>query len=113
MEILISMKADDMNRTKFRNLQMDMPATQTNGYFVAEIRDSDSEKIELLKKYGDILLKKLNTKRNYAIEYTDIGFKLKKQVDYDKDYMEEWENWVEFSRELYDELETFFENEKV
>lgn len=111
MEILISMKADDMNRTRFRNLQMDMPATQTNGYFIAEIRDSDREKIEMLKKYGEILLKKLNTRRNFAIEYTDIGFKLKKQVDNEKDYMEEWESWVEFSRELYNELETFFENE--
>ena len=107
------MKADDMNRTKFRNLQMDMPATQTNGYFVAEIRDSDGDKVEMLKKYAVILLKKLNARRNYAIEYTDIGFKLKKQVDTDKDYMEEWENWVEFSRELYEELETFFEEEEA
>ena len=113
MEILISMKAEDMNRTKFRNLQMDMPATQTNGYFVAEIRDSDSEKIELLKKYGEILLKKLNTKRNFAIEYTAIGFKLKKQVDYEKDYMEEWDEWVEFSRELYEQLEEFFKDDDV
>ena len=110
MEILISMKADDLNRTKFRNLQMDMPSTQVNGYFVAEIRDSDDERIELLKKYGEILLKKLNTKGEFAIEYTEIGFKLKKQVDYEKGYMEEWENWVSFSRELYEELETFFEN---
>ncbi len=112
MEILISMKADDMNRTKFRNLQMDMPATQVNGYFVAEIRDSDSKIISMLRKYGDILLKKLNKNGNFAIEYTEIGFKLKKQVDGSKDYMEEWEEWVAFSRELYEGLESFFENEK-
>ncbi len=112
MEILISMKADDMNRTKFRNLQMDMPATQVNGYFVAEIRDSDSETISMLKKYGDILLKKLNKNGNFAIEYTEIGFKLKKRVDSEKNYMKEWEEWVTFSRELYEGLETFFDNEK-
>ncbi len=111
MEILISMKADDMNRTKFRNLQMDMPATQVNGHFVAEIRESDDKTINLLKRYGEILLKKLNKGGNYAVEYTDIGFKLKKQVDSEKDYMEEWEKWVEFSRELYEELEAFFEEE--
>ena len=111
MEILISMKADDMRRTKFRNLQMDMPDAQTNGHFIAELRESEQEKIELLKKYGEILLKKLNTKRQYAIEYTEFGFKLKKQVAYDKDYMEEWDGWVEFSRELYEQLEGFFEAE--
>jgi len=112
MEILISMKADDMRRTKFKNLQMDMPATQTNGHFIAELREAEKEKIGLLKRYGEILLKKLNTKRQYAIEYTEHGFKLKKQVDYDKDYMEEWDGWVEFSRELYEQLEEFFEDDK-
>jgi len=112
MEILISMKADDMRRTKFRNLQMDMPDTQINGHFIAEIREAELDKIDLLKKYGEILLKKLNSKRNYAIEYTEHGFKLKKMVDYDKDYMEEWDGWVEFSRELYEQLKEFFEEEE-
>jgi len=112
MEILISMKADDMRRTKFRNLQMDMPDTQTNGHFIAEIRETELDKVDLLKKYGEILLKKLNTKRNYAIEYTKHGFKLKKKVDYDKDYMEEWDGWVQFSHELYEQLEEFFEEEE-
>jgi len=112
MEILISMKADDMRRTKFRNLQMDMPDTQINGHFIAEIREAELDKIDLLKKYGEILLKKLNSKRNYAIEYTEYGFKLKKMVDYDKDYMEEWDGWVEFSRELYEQLKEFFEEEE-
>ncbi len=112
MEILISMKADNMRRTKFRNLQMDMPDTQINGHFIAEIREAELDKIDLLKKYGEILLKKLNSKRNYAIEYTEHGFKLKKMVDYDKDYMEEWDGWVEFSRELYEQLKEFFEEEE-
>ncbi len=112
MEILISMKADDMRRTKFRNLQMDMPDTQINGHFIAEIREAEPDKIDLLKKYGEILLKKLNSKRNYAIEYTEHGFKLKRMVDYDKDYMEEWDGWVEFSRELYEQLKEFFEEEE-
>ena len=112
MEILISMKADDMRRTKFKNLQMDMPDTQINGHFIAEIREAEIEKIVLLKRYGEILLKKLNTKHNYSIEYTELGFKLKRQVDYDKDYMEEWDEWVEFSHELYEQLEEFFEEEE-
>jgi hypothetical protein len=112
MEILISMKADDMRRTKFRNLQMGMPAVHINGHFISEIREAELDKIDLLKKYGEILLKKLNSKRNFAIEYTEHGFKLKKQVDYDKDYMEEWDGWVEFSRELYEQLEEFFVEEE-
>ncbi len=112
MEILISMKADDMRRTKFKNLQMDMPDTQINGHFIAELREAEIEKIVLLKRYGEILLKKLNTKHNYAIDYTEHGFKLKRQVDYDKDYMEEWDEWVVFSHELYEQLEEFFEEEE-
>jgi len=112
MEILISMKADDMRRTKFKNLQMDMPDTQINGHFIAELREAETEKIVLLKRYGEILLKKLNIKHNYAIDYTKHGFKLKRQVDYDKDYMEEWDEWVVFSHELYEQLEEFFEEEE-
>lgn len=113
MEILISMKAENLNRTVYQNLQMDLPATQTNGYFIAEIREPKDEKIELLQKYADILLKKLNKIGNYAIEFTTYGFKLKKKVDGDKEYMEEWEKWVAFSKELYEELQSFFEKDTV
>lgn len=113
MEILISMKAENINKTVYRNSQMDLPATQTNGYFIADLRESEEDKIELLQKYAAILLKKLNNSGNYAVEYTPLGFKLKRKVKEDKEYMEEWENWVEFSRELYQELETYFEEESV
>lgn len=114
MEILISMKAENINRTYFMNSnQMDMPSHQTNGYFIAEIRESDEKKIHLLQRYSDILLKKLNKNGNYATEFTPIGFKLKMKVDYDKDYMEEWEKWVEFSQELHEELEAFFKTEDI
>ena len=114
MEILISMKAENINRTYFMNsYQMDMPSHQTNGFFIAEIREPDPEKVELLQKYSDILLKKLNKNGNYATEFTSIGFKLKMKVDEQKDYMEEWEKWVEFSNELHEELEAFFEREDL
>ncbi len=67
MEILISMKADDMRRTKFKNLQMDMPDTQTNGHFIAELREAEIEKIVLLKRYGEILLNLLMQKHSSRV----------------------------------------------
>lgn len=113
MEILISMKGEDENKYIYKNPYMNYAFSQSNGYFIAEIRESDDHKIQLLQKYSNILLKKLNKEGNYSIEHTQLGFKLKKKVDVDKEYTEDWDEWVEFSRELYEELEEFFENEII
>lgn len=107
MEIFISMKAQDMNTTVFRNSMMDIPSAQSNGFFIAELRESSEQRVKLLHRYAEILIKKLNTNGEYGVEYTSIGFKLKRRVDEDKEYMEEWEKWVQFSRDLYEELENF------
>ncbi len=112
MELLISMKAEDIKKTIFSHSAMDIPSAQTNGYFIAEIRDSDKEKIKLLHRYADLLFKKLHSKDIYRIEYTKLGFRLKRKVNEENEYMEEWENWVEFSRELYKELENLFNHRK-
>lgn len=112
MEIFISMKAEDLSTTVFRNSMMDIPSAQVNGFFIAELRESDKEKVKLLHKYAEILIKKLNESSNdYTVEYTNLGFKLKRRVNEEKEYMSEWENWVEFSRELYEELQSFFYQE--
>lgn len=107
MEIFISMKAQDMNTTVFRNSMMDIPSAQNNGFFIAELRESSENRVKLLHRYAEILIKKLNTNGEYGVEYTSLGFKLKRRVDEDKEYMEEWEKWVQFSRDLYEELENF------
>jgi len=107
MEIFISMKAQDLSTTIFKNSMMDIPSAQVNGFFIAELRESDTERVRLLHRYADILNKKLNNNNNYGIEYTSLGFKLRKRVDEKKEYMEEWDNWVQFSQELYKELEGF------
>lgn len=111
MEIFISMKAEDMSTTVFRNSMMDIPSAQNNGFFIAELRESSENKVRLLHRYAEILINKLNTNGDYGIEYTTLGFKLKRKVDENKEYMEEWERWVQFSRDLYEELEKFLYNE--
>ncbi len=111
MEIFISMKAQELNSTVFRNSMMDIPSAQSNGFFIAELRESNSERVKLLHRYADILIKRLNNNGEYGVEYTSLGFKLKRRVDENKEYMEEWEKWVQFSRDLYDELENFLYSE--
>ena len=111
MEILISMKADNLNRTVYQNLQMDLPSTQTNGYFIAEIREGEKDKLKLLKRYAELLEIKLTEMGEFSVEYTILGFKIKRKVNYDNEYMDEWEEWVKFSRELYEELEQFIDEQ--
>lgn len=109
MELFISMKAEDINPTMFKHMTMDMPSSKTNGYFLAEIRDSDNKKVELLHRYSTILEGKLRNLGIFIVMNTSIGIVVKKKVDESKDYMVEWEKWVEFSRNIFEELESFFE----
>ena len=104
MDLLISMKAETILKglELSANIMM-MPTAQSQGYFIAEYREGDSEKINLLKRYVEMLEGKLD-KNIFQIELTSHGFKLKKKVDEDIEYMEAWERWVVFSRTLYNEL---------
>ncbi|NIP30959.1 MAG: hypothetical protein GTO02_14380 [Candidatus Dadabacteria bacterium] len=111
MEMFISMKAENINPTMFKHMTMDMPSPQSNGYFIAEFRDSEIEKVSILHRYSSILEEKLQKIGFFLVENTNRGIKVKKKVDETKDYMEEWEGWVEFSRNLFEELESFFEED--
>lgn len=111
MEILISMKAETIQKYLFMNCNiMQMPTAQANAYFVAEIREADKEKIELLKKYVAILKEELNGMDEFIIDQTTIGFKIMKKVDEDEEYMVAWDKWGRFSRNLYNELQEFFKD---
>ena len=110
MEMYISMKAEDINPTMFKHMGMDMPSPQSNGYFIAEFRDSEPEKVSILHRYSSMLETKLQKIGFFLVENTNRGIKVKKKVDESKEYMKEWENWVEFSRNLFEELESFFED---
>jgi len=104
MDLLISMKAETILKgLELSSNIMMMPTAQSQGYFIAEFRESDSEKIKLLKRYVEMLEGKLD-KNIFQTELTSYGFKLKKKVDEDIEYMEAWERWVVFSRTLYNEL---------
>ncbi len=106
MELLISMKADTINKGiyfKESNI-MQMPTAQSAGVFIAEFREGNEEKLKLLQRYVDILQKKLDGDQEYYLEPTPIGFKLCKKVEEDVEYMEAWEEWVKFSRNLLREL---------
>ncbi len=83
---------------------MQMPTAQSEGYFIAEFREADEEKLKIIKKYAEILENKLKGNSDFLIEHTRFGFILKKRVDEDIEYMEAWERWVRFSRRLYKEL---------
>ncbi len=104
MDLLISMKAEPI----LKGLELDsnimmMPTAQSGGFFIAEFRESDAEKLKLIKRYAEMLEVKLDG-NIFQIELTSYGFKLKKKVDEDIEYMEAWERWVVFSRTLYNEL---------
>lgn len=106
MDLHISMKAETINKGIYfkESTFMQMPTAQSGGHFVAEYREGDTEKLQLLNRYVQILKQKLNGKEDFFIQETDYGFKLLKPVDYDQEYMEAWEDWVKFSRGLLREL---------
>ncbi|NIP29867.1 MAG: hypothetical protein GTO02_06375 [Candidatus Dadabacteria bacterium] len=112
MEILISMKGVDDSKYSFKNPYMNEAFSQRNGYFIAEIREHDLNKVRILQKYGIILLKKLKEKGKYSIEETKHGFKLMRKVNEDKNYTDDWDEWAEFSNLLYQELTSFFEDDE-
>ena len=104
MDLLISMKAETIEKGFEPNWSiMSMPTAQSRGYFIAEFREADREKLKLLKRYAEILEGKLDG-NNFRIEFTSYGFAVKKMVDEDIEYMEAWGKWVTFSRMLYNEL---------
>lgn len=104
MDLLISMKAETIERGFEPTWSiMSMPTAQTRGYFIAEFREADREKLELLKRYVEILEGKLDG-NNFRIELSSYGFTVKKRVDEDIEYIQAWEKWVAFSRMLYNEL---------
>jgi hypothetical protein len=106
MELFISMKAESINKGIYFHESniMQMPTAQSQGYFIAEFREGDEEKLKLLKKYVEILRSKLYGDDEFHVEDTNIGFKLLKKVDEDIEYMEAWAKWVAFSRNLLKEL---------
>lgn len=108
MEILISMKGVDDGKYAYKNPYMNDAFSQSNGYFIAEIREPNEEKVKILQKYGIILLNKLKDKGKYSIEQTGQGFRLMRKVREDKDYTQDWDEWAAFSQLLHQELEAFF-----
>lgn len=108
MELLISMKAEDINRTVFhQGTMMDMPSDQTNGYFIMEIRDMNAEKIAILHEYAKKLQEAFADDANYTIEETETGLKIRNKVDEAKPYKKEWDNWARFAKKMHDKLEKF------
>lgn len=87
---------------------MNSASSGTNRYFIAEIRDSQKKKIDLLRKFSHILLKKLNDPITYSVEDTELGFKLLRKVNNNKNYTDDWDDWVKFSEQLHEDLEQFF-----
>lgn len=113
MEILISMKGVNEGKYVYRNPYMNDAFSQSNGYFIAEIREADRDKVRVLHKYGIILLRKLREKGNYSIEETSFGFKLMRKVNEEKNYIDDWDEWAAFSEMLHRELEIFFKDAEI
>lgn len=89
IDLFISMKAETIQEHLFIKCNMmQMPTAQTNPFFIAEFREDEPDKLELLFKFEDLLRNKLINDNGYIIERTDIGIKIKKKVDEKKDYME-------------------------
>ena len=109
MEILISMKGVDDDKYVFKNPYMNDAFSQSNGFFVAEIREFEKDKIELLQKYSEILIEKLKEKGEFSLERTEHGFRLMRRVNENKDYTADWDEWAAFSDLLYQELVSYFE----
>ena len=113
MELFISMKAETIQERLFIKCNMmQMPTAQTNPYFIAEIREDDPDKLDLLFKYEGLLKNKLLNDDEYIIEHTNLGFKIKKKVDESKDYMQEWEKWTNLSSMIFRELKRVVEEDE-
>lgn len=109
MELLISMKAEDINTTVFHKVtMMDMPSDQRNGHFIMEIRDMDAETVEALHEYARRLKKVFGGSDEYLIDLSKSGFKIRKKVDETKPYRDEWRKWADFAKEMHERLEKFF-----
>ena len=105
MDILISMKAETIQKGLYMNCNiMQMPTAQAKPYFIMELREDNEGKLKLIKQYAEILQKQFDGDQEFLIEHTNIGIILKKRVDESIEYMEAWENWVVFSRKVYEEL---------
>lgn len=112
IDLFISMKAEAIQEHLFIKCNMmQMPTAQTNPFFIAEFREDEPDKLELLFKFEDLLRNKLINDNGYIIERTDIGIKIKKKVDEKKDYMEEWNEWTEFSNMIFNQLKEVLEEE--
>ncbi len=105
MDIFISMKAETIQKGLYMNCNiMQMPTAQTKPYFIMELREDNEGKLKLIKKYAEILQNKFYGDEEFLIEHTNFGIILKKRVDEGVEYMEAWDNWVAFSRNVYEEL---------
>ncbi|MCY3973607.1 MAG: hypothetical protein OXF52_05350 [Candidatus Dadabacteria bacterium] len=108
MELLISMKAENINKTMFhQGSMMDMPSDQANPYFVMEIRDMNPEKISILHEYAGKLQEAFEGDGEYIIEETETGLKIRNKVDETKPYKKEWDKWARFAKKMHDKLEKF------
>ena len=109
MDLLISMQAETINKGIYfeKCSVMQMPTARFHEVFVGEFREGNKEKLNLLKRYAEVLESKLKEEDGYKIEHTNYGFKLLRPVDSNKDYMEDWEEWVVFTRQLLVELRRF------
>ena len=105
MDLLISMKAEPIDKglEPMCNV-MTMPTAQSEGYFIAEFREAEPEKIKFLQELATALNTELRGDSEVLIEITPLGFKIKKSVGKNNDYMDSWEKWVNFSRMTYDRL---------
>lgn len=106
MELFISMKAETINKGIYfkESTIMQMPTAQSDGHFVAEFREGDEDKLEVLNRYIELLKQKLNGEQEFYIQETEYGFKLLKPVDYDQEYNDAWEDWVKFNQVLLRDL---------
>jgi hypothetical protein len=106
MEVLISMKAEFLNKGLYleKGSFMRMPTARVGETFVAEFREGDNEKLKLLNRYVEILENKLKKDDEFQIEHTNYGFKLLRPVDQNKDYMEQWDEWADFTSGLLNDL---------
>ncbi len=112
IDLFIYMKAETIQEHLFIKCNMmQMPTAQTNPFFIAEFREDEPDKLELLFRFEDLLRTKLINDDRYIIERTDIGIKIKMKVDEKKDYMEEWNEWTEFSNMIFKQLKEVLEED--
>lgn len=109
MDLLISMQAETINKGIYfeKSTVMQMPTARTHEVFIGEFREGNPEKLKLLKRYVEVLESKIKEENGFKIENTNYGFKLLRAVNTSKDYMEDWEEWVVFTRSLLTELKQF------